>query len=150
MWIQYCQIQKSNRQKSTFGAQPCRGVLSGVYHRLAQNKQCVCAWLEVMSGIIGCDLGIMVMGGTCKRKSCRPYQRRLLWLWGAWRAVRGGGTAPVTGIGHVPICQGLKRRQSVLIHRDAVQGLCKHCQQVGLIFFIYLLRRGKGGRQTEK
>lgn len=84
-------------------------------------------------------------------ESCLSYQRRLLGLWGAWRAVRGGGTAPVTGIGHVPICQGLKRRQSVLIHRDAVQGLCKHCQQVGLIFFIYLLRRGKkGGRQTWK
>lgn len=84
--------------------------------------------------------------------SCWSYQGRLLRLWGARRAVRGGWTAPVTGIGHVPICQGLKRRQSVLIHRDAVQGLCKHCQQVGLIFFIYLLRRGKNreGRQRQK
>lgn len=91
-----------------------------------------------------------MMGESCKRTCCWSYQG-LLRLWGAWRAVRGGGTAPVTGIGHVPICQGLKRRQSVLIHRDAVQGLCKHCQQVGLIFFIYLLRRGKGGKtETEK
>lgn len=90
-----------------------------------------------------------VMGDVCKRRGGgRSYQGRLLGLWGAGRAVRGGWTAPVTGIGHVPICQGLKRRQSVLIHRDAVQGLCKHCQQVGLIFFIYLLRRGEGG-ETE-
>lgn len=97
------------------------------------------------------DSGVVVMGEPQDGRSCWTYQGRLLRLWGAWRAVRGGGTAPVTGIGHVPICQGLKRRQSVLIHWDAVQGLCKHCQQVGLIFFIYLLRRGERGKtETEK
>lgn len=87
----------------------------------------------VGGNVSGMKKGVVAMGGS--------YQGWLLRLWGARRAVRGGWTAPVTGIGHVPVRQGLKRRQSVLIHRDAVQGLCKHCQQVGLIFFIYLLRR---------
>lgn len=95
---------------------------------------------------------MVVTRGSRRGRAVWSYQGGLLGLWGARRAVRGGGTAPVTGIGHVPICQGLKRRQSVLIHRDAVQGLCKHCQQVGLIFFIYLL--GGGGKvgktETEK
>lgn len=78
--------------------------------------------------------------GVCGRQEELLQQGRLLRLGGVWGAVGGGGTALVTGIGHVPVCQGLKRRQSVLVHRDAVQGLCKHCQQVGLIFFIYLLK----------
>lgn len=79
----------------------------------------------------------------------KPYQGGLLWLWGAGRAIRGGGTALITGVGHVPICQGFKRRQSVLVHGDTVQGFCEHCQQVGLIFFIYLLRKWqrKGARK---
>lgn len=80
----------------------------------------------------------------------KPYQGGLLWLWGAWRAIGGGGTALIAGVGHVPICQGFKRRQSVLVHRDTVQGFCEHCQQVGLIFFIYLLRKWQRKRLRKK
>jgi len=80
------------------------------------------------------------------------YQGRLLWLWGAWRAIGGGRTALITGIGHVPICQGLERRQTVFVHWDTVQGFCEHCQQVGLIFLIYLLKGGekKRGKREKK
>lgn len=140
-WI-YCGQIACDSHVNIFGAWACCWIWSCIRH--------ACSVITSSNCFFFFDPIVSLTAACCRELiSVWTYQGRLLGLWGAGRAVRGGWTALVTGIGHVPICQGLKRRQSVLIHRDAVQGLCKHCQQVGLIFFIYLLRRGEMGEKTE-